>query len=236
MIKLAKIFFAIAMLPVLTSCSAPAGSTSAEQGMEPKADAEQNMEPKADAEQNASQEKAEVPVETNSIDDVYSEIISEALNHNSDYLPIAVADSLSSGEGVYEYARFDINNDGIEELLLSDKVQVSQTFYGRNLRIFTCELISKDNYAPKEVEFTEQILPLNVLGAADNNGIYLQTDISRGTGETNFRLATMADNSISLSDAPVSMTLFTPEFEAFTQENPALQWTNIDGSRESSQG
>ena len=120
------------------------------------------------------------------------------------------------------YYLYDINADGIQELLVGTEVAEGPFIY-YDFHVYSCEK-QGDSYVLNAVGGSATAMGPHI--AEDGNGLYTET-ISRGTGEVEISRIFIQDNELVVGSVERVMMLGTTEYQAFNEENPSIQWIDI---------
>lgn len=125
--------------------------------------------------------------------------------------------------GVYHYFTHDLDNDGIEELIVGAEAEES-VFYVHYCHIYTCEKTGGGYVArPCEGEFMTMAMYL----PEDGNGLYRHEYI-RGTGENLIYRVTLDHGRIVESSSPErQFTMGSADEVAFQASDPEIEWRDI---------
>lgn len=130
---------------------------------------------------------------------------------------------IPAGTGVYHYFTHDLDNDGIEELIVGAEAEES-VFYVHYCHIYTCEKTGGGYVArPCEGEFMTMAMYL----PEDGNGLYRHEYI-RGTGENLIYRVTLDHGKIVDSSSPERQFIMGSADEvAFQASDPEIEWRDI---------
>lgn len=147
----------------------------------------------------------------------YTKVLQSIQNGEAGY----TFENVSGLTGFYQYFLYDMNGDGIDELIVGAEVE-EDVFLMYQCRIYTCD---KSGVArPCEGEF----LALGLYLAGDGNGLYSQ-DFSRGTGAMSAYRITLQENSVVIATEPeYEFTMGDAASEQFRAENASPEWKMLE--------
>ncbi len=159
--------------------------------------------------------QAQVQEETQAPEPVEEISLSEAYT--------GILDSIDSAVG---YALYDLDGDGVQELLISEETD-GKTY----VTVYTSE---KGDAGYEAVQIEEGFyFPYFEAGsiapriAEDGQGLYLCHLQSRTSGETTVERLTLNGNTLVTEDTGIVYNTFAEDGQAFNESNPALEWFDL---------
>ena len=156
---------------------------------------------------------------TNSIGTVYERVLRSIQNNDPGY-----EFTIAGGSNDYEYFLYDMNGDGIKELIVG-AVFIEDVFDAYDVRVFT---ISQGASGAEAKALSGEFATIMLYIPSDGNGLYDLDGMSRGTGETDICRVTMDGDTITKGYPPeISYIMGDGTDDEFHASNPAVQWKSI---------
>lgn len=186
-------------------------------------------------EQNEEPEEVEKEVEDESVENgqtieaIYAEVRKAVANKEPGY----DFSSVEALTGIYGYFLYDMDGDGIEELIVSAEYEeYNGAVYARACRVYSCEKLGS-GYALKTIGGEIYVDTLYIM--ADGSGLYHQ-EFSRGTGKVAFYKVMIQDGEFVTAGVPEYQCIFGDDAHtAFTDTNELVQWIDIPSETKSTQ-
>ena len=131
-----------------------------------------------------------------------------------------VLDGLESESAMYYL--YDINADGIQDLLVGTEVADGPFIY-YDFHVYSCEK-QAGSYVLNPIRGSVAAIGPRI--SEDGDGLY-SNNISRGTGDVEIFRITIKDNELVTGSVERVMKLGTSEYEAFNEANPTIEWISI---------
>lgn len=131
-----------------------------------------------------------------------------------------VLDGLESENAMYYL--YDINADGIQDLLVGTEVADGPFIY-YDFHVYSCEK-QAGSYVLNPIRGSVAAIGPRI--SEDGDGLY-SNNISRGTGDVEIFRITIKDNELVTGSVERVMKLGTSEYEAFNEASPTIEWISI---------
>lgn len=172
--------------------------------------------------QEAQSQGAESTENGQTIEEIYAMVRKAVANKEAGY----DFSNVTSLTGQYGYFLYDLDGDGIKELIVGAEFTDSNgTMNVRACRAYSCEKLGS-GYTLKTIggEINAQTLWLMV----DGSGLYRQ-EFSRGTGQINIYKIMIQNGEIITAEAPeYQFTMGDADNTAFTSTNEKPEWIDIN--------
>ena len=123
----------------------------------------------------------------------------------------------------YDYFLYDVNQDGIEELIVGAFFSERTSTY-HHFRVFGCE---KQGTGYQLKPFSGEAVAESLYTTNDGNGLY-KMDLVRGTGKINMYRFTFSNDQVSVSDnSEYEFIMTDEEATSFASSHELIEWTSI---------
>lgn len=153
-----------------------------------------------------------------SMEEIYRGVLQSVQNQEAGY---EFPDASGQIEG-YEYFVYDLNGDGIEELIVG-AVFSENVFMMHDCRVFSCTQAGS-GYELKVIGGHESVTSLYL--ASDGNGL-LTSILSRGTGQTDVYRITIQNDTLVRGSSEYQFIMGSSEASQFNSANASVQWKSI---------
>lgn len=176
-------------------------------------------DPPKTADKNASAKDSQG--DKTAIKNIYSEVLDSVRNQEPGYEFTDVIQPT----GEFSYFLYDMDGDGIQELIVGKEGVVNQAFLAPTCRVFSCEKSGK-NYKLKTI--AGQMIGWECRLAQDGNGLFVTGYLSRGTGDTGIYRVTLENGTVvTAGSTSYAFIMGSSEETAYRNENRQVNWTDI---------
>lgn len=155
------------------------------------------------------------------IKNIYSEVLDSVRNQEPGYEFTDVIQPT----GEFSYFLYDMDGDGIQELIVGKTGVVDQAFLAPTCRVFSCEK-SEKGYTLKTI--AGQMLGWECRLAQDENGLFVTGYLSRGMGETGIYRVTLENGTVvTAGSTSYEFIMGSSEDTEYQNSNPEAMWTDI---------
>lgn len=160
---------------------------------------------------------SEIP--SSNLKELYKGVLQSVQNHEADD-GFRIGPELIEG---YEYCLADMNNDGIQELIVG-AVFVEDVFEAYDIQVYSSEPGGSE-YQLKKIDGDLPVLGLSI--PSDGNGLY-HSAMSRGTGLTNvYRITIESGTLTNHTPAELEFTMGEAADQQFRDSVTALTWFDV---------
>ncbi len=145
-----------------------------------------------------SDEQPDQQTITNSIKDVYEQVLADVQADKYTFSFVNDALAANGFSDGYQYFLSDMDNDGIQELIVAEIYCWNSytgigVFFWNDCLVFTAQQ-QNGSWSAKQIEGEKNILSAFI--PSDGNGINIMTDYGRGTGEAEYHRVTIVNGAL----------------------------------------
>ena len=168
-----------------------------------------------------TQEEEELETNGQTLEEIYEEVRRAVANRAPGYEfldPVELT-------GVYGYFLYDIEGDGIDELIVgAEFLESNGAFLARACRVYSAEEV-ENGYVLKPIN--GEIFTLAFCIIEEERGLYLQ-EFSRGSGHITIHTVTIENDEFIVGTEPVyNFTMGNDEYAEFANRSETPQWIDI---------
>ena len=159
------------------------------------------------------------PSDGQTLKEIYTQVLQAVANQEPGY----EFSDMSAPIEKYDYFLYDVNQDGIEELIVGAFFSERTSTY-HHFRVFGCE---EQDTGYQLKPFSGEAVAESLYTTNDGNGLY-KMDLVRGTGKINMYRITFSNDQVSVSNnSEYEFIMTDEEATSFASSHELIEWTSI---------